>query len=218
MLLFNLYILSVLLTFVACLYAYKSFDNSLKPFLPYFAFVVVYVTIDFFNLLMINHSNAWSNNLENMLDFTMFAYFIIWQDKRSLYKRKAYILVAVVILLSLIDIFFIQGFWQRATVAIVLQGLFILTLVCIYYYNLLEEAPEHLFLLKHPPFLVATGLLFYFLSLTFYYSFFSYMLYKNTYHFVILASTILSIANLMLNAILIYAFLCSFKNNRVKAK
>jgi hypothetical protein len=117
-------------------------------------------------------------------------------------------------LLSFIDIFFIQGFWHRATLAIVLQGLFILTLVCIYYYNLLVEAPEHLFLLRHPPFLAATGLLFYFLSLTFYYSFFSYMLYKNTYHFAILASTIVGIANLMLNAILIYAFICSSKNSK----
>ncbi|SEP36584.1 hypothetical protein SAMN05428947_112156 [Mucilaginibacter sp. OK283] len=216
MLLFKLYILSLPFTFAACLYAYKSLDNSFKPFLPYFTFVIVYVTADFFNLLIINHSNAWSNNFENILDFTMFAYFIISQDKRLFYKRKAYILGGVVILLSFVDIFFIQGFWHRATIAIVLQGLFILTLVCIYYYNLLEEASEHLFLLRHPPFLVATGLLFYFLSLTFYYSFFSYMLYKNTYHFVILAATILGIANLMLNAILIYAFLCSVKNKGIK--
>jgi len=217
MLLFNFYLLSLPFTFAACIYAYKSFDNSFKPFLIYFPAVIAYVIADFFDLLTINHSNAWCNNLEDLLDFAMFSYFIISQDKRSLYKRKAYVFAAVVILLSFIDIYYIQGFWHRSTMATILQGLFILILVCIYYYNLLEEAPENLFLLKHPPFLVATGLFFYFLSLTFHYSFFSYMAYKNTYRFALLASTILGIANLMLNAILIYAFLCSVKNKGIKA-
>jgi len=89
MLLFNLYILSLPLTLAACFYAYKSFDDSFKPFLPYLALITAYVTADFFNLLTINHSNAWCNNLANILDFTMFAYFIISQDKRFLYKRSA---------------------------------------------------------------------------------------------------------------------------------
>jgi hypothetical protein len=215
MLLFRLYLLSLPVTFAACLYAYKSLGNNFKFLLPYLGFVIVYVTADYFNLLLIKNSNAWGNNLEGLVDFVVFSVFIASLDKRKGYKKKIYILICIIVLLSFVDIFFIQGFWKRFTIAIVVHGLFILSLICIYYHNLLEEAQEQLFLLKHPPFLVATGLLFYYLSITFYYSFFSYMVYKNNYHFYILAYTVVGISNLLLNSLLIYAFLCFSKTKKL---
>jgi hypothetical protein len=210
--LYHIYLISLPITFIVCLYAYKQLAGNFKWFLPYFAFVIVYELANFFDWLMIKHSNAWCNNLEGMIEFVLFTNFISSLDNRASYKKKVHILVAVIILLSFIDIFFIQGFWKRATIAVVLQSLFILVLICNYYYNLLEEAAEHMVLLKHPPFLVTTGLLFYFLSNTFYYSCFSYMVYKNNYHFYILAG---SISNLLLNSLLIYAFLCFSKTKRL---
>ena len=215
--LYHIYLISLPITFAFGLHSYKQLTSNFKWFLPYFAFIIVYELANFFDWLMIMHSNAWCNNLEGIIGFTLFASFIISLDKRRSHKRKLYILTAIIILVSFIDIFFIQGFWKRATIALVLQALFILSLICNYYYNLLEEAPEHLALVKHPPFLVATGLLFYFLSNVVFYSCFAYMVYKNNYHFYILAGTIPGLSNLLLNSLLIYAFLCFSKAKKLAA-
>jgi len=215
MLLYHLYLLSLPITFAACLYAYKSLDNNFKWFLPYLGLVIVYVTLDYFNLFLIKKSNAWCNNLEGLIEFVLFAYFIASFDNRASYIKKVHILTGVVVLLSLIDTVFIQGIWKRFTIAMVLQDLFILSLICIYYHNLLEEAKEHLVLLKHPPFLAATGLLFYFLSNAIFYSCFSYMVYKKNYHFYILAGVIPGVSNLILNLVLVYTFLCFSKTKKL---
>lgn len=216
--LYYIYLISLPITFAFGLNAYKQLACNFKWFLPYFAFIIVYELANLFNWLMIMHSNAWCNNFEGLIGFTLFASFITSLDKRTSYKRKVYILTAVIVLVSLIDIFFIQGFWKRATIALVLQALFILSLICNYYYNLLEEAPEHMVLLRHPPFLVNTGLLFYFLSNAVFYSCFTYMVYKNNYHFYILAATIPGLSNLLLNSLLIYAFICLSKTKKLSLK
>jgi len=215
MLLYNLYYASLIVTFLFCLYAYKQLDTNFKWFLPYLAFTVVFETANFFNWLIINHTNSWAGNIEELIEFILFTYFMTTLAKRESYKKKVYIFAAFVILFSLIDMAFIQGIWALNTIAMVIQALFILTLICIYYHNLFEEAEEGLALIKHPPFLVATGLLFYFLSKSFYYSCYSYMVYKNNYHFYILAATIPGLSNLLLNSLLIYTFLCCSKTKKL---
>jgi len=206
--LYHIYLISLPITFIFCLSCYKYLDNNFKWMLPYFAFIIIYEAANYFNLLMVDHSNAWCNNLVEFMEFILFTYFITTLDDRTPYKKKVYYITAFIILFSLIDMFLIQGFWKKNTISIVIHGLFILSLIFVYYHNLLEEAREHLNLLKYPPFLATTGLLFYFLALTFYYSFFSYMVYKNNYHFYILAYTIPGISNLILNSLLCYAFIC----------
>jgi hypothetical protein len=213
--LYYIYLISLPITFAFSLYAYKKMDSNFKWFVPYFAFVIVYEFANMCDWLMIKHSNAWCNNLGGIVEFALFANFITSLDNRASYRKKVHIFIAVIILFTFIDIFFIQGFWKRATIAIVLQSLVILSLICNYYYNLLEEAREHLVLLKHPPFLVTTGLLFYFLSNAAFYSCFSFMVYKNNYHFYILAAIIPGLSNLLLNSLLIYAFLCFSKTKKL---
>ena len=213
--LYYIYLISLPITFAFSLYAYKKMDSNFKWLLPYFAFEIVYEFANMRGWLIINHTNAWCNNLWEIVEFALFAIFITSLDERTSYKKKTHILVAVTILFIFIDVFFIQGFWKRATIAIVLEGLVIVSLICNYYYNLLEEAREHLVLLKHPPFLVTTGLLFYFLSNAAFYACFSFMVYKNNYHFYILAAIIPGLSNLLLNSLLIYAFLCFSKTKKL---
>ncbi|QEC76853.1 hypothetical protein [Mucilaginibacter ginsenosidivorax] len=160
-------------------------------------------------------SNAWCNNLEGLLELALFTWFLASLVKNERYRKSVYKFAAIPILLSLVDIVYIQGFFKRATIAIVLQGIFLVVLICIYYRSLFEEADERLALLKHPPFLAATGLLFFFLSNTLFYACFSYMIYKNNYHFYIVATSIPGISNLLLNGLLAYAFLCSYNNKRI---
>lgn len=206
--LYNLYFISLIIAFLVCLYTYKQLDRNFKWFPSYLAFVICVEVASMRGLLIINHTNSWCNNNVSLMEFILFAYLITSFNGDALYKKKVYIFAGVIILISLIDMVFIQGIWRLNTPAIILQELFILILICIYYYNLLAEAREHLILLKHPPFLAATGVFFYFLSNSVYYSCYSYMAYKSNYDFLILARTIPGISNLLLNSLLISAFLC----------
>ncbi|WDF78383.1 hypothetical protein PQ469_31330 [Mucilaginibacter sp. KACC 22773] len=79
----------------------------------------------------------------------------------------------------------------------------------------MDKAEGQIVLLRHPAFLVATGLLFYFLAKTFYYSCFSFMAYKNSHSFLMIARIIPGLANLMLYALLLYAFYCSSKATKL---
>jgi hypothetical protein len=215
--LYYIYLISLPITFAFSLHAYKKMYSNFKWFVPYFAFVSVYEFANLFDWLVINHTNFWAANFMELTEFILFTYLMTSLAKRVSYKKTVYLFAVVVILLSFIDMAFVQGIWKLNTIALVLQDLFILTLIYIYYHDLLKEATEGLVLLKYPPFLVVTGLLFYFLSKSLFYSCFSFMVYKNNYHFYILAATIPGLSNLLLNSILIYAFLCFSKTDKLAA-
>jgi len=211
---FYIYYVTVVITFLCCLKAHKKFEKNYKWFTIYFGFVVVYEFFDMFNWLVVNHTNAWCANVEELIEFVLFTYFMTSLVNRTLYKNKVYRFAFVLFLFSLINMGFIQGVWRFNTISMTLQGLFILTLICIYYYNLFDEAPENINLIKHPPFLVSTGLLFYYLAKSFYYICYSYMAYKNNYHFYLIAKTIPATSNILLNSLLIYAFLLIAKTKK----
>jgi hypothetical protein len=213
--LYNLYFLSLIITLIVCLYTYKQLDRNFKWFPPYLSLVIIVEIASMRGLLIINHTNAWCNNNIQLMEFVLFTYFVSSFRGEELYKKKVYYLAAIIIVISLIDMFFIQGIWRQNTIALILQELFLLTLICIYYYDLLAKADERIVLLRHPPFLAATGLFFYFLSNAAFYSCYSYMAYKNSYHFLILARTIPGISNLLLNSLLISAFLCFSKTKKL---
>lgn len=213
--LYNLYFFSLIITFVVCLYAYKQLDGNFKWFLPYIAFVIIVEIASMRGLLVINHTNAWCNNNVQLMEFVLFTYFITSFGESKLYRKRVYLFASFIVLISIIDMLFIQGIWRQNTIALILQELFLLTLICIYYYNLLAEADERITLLKHPPFLAATGIFFYFLCNSAFYSCYSYMAYKNNYHFLILAKTIPGISNLFLNSLLTTAFLCFSKTKKL---
>jgi hypothetical protein len=174
----------------------------------------VFETANELNWLMINHTNSWASNIEEILECGLCTYFMASLSDSFSYKRKVYSFLGLIVFISIIDMLFIQGLWKLNTVAIVMQFLFILTLIGIYYYKTLDKAEEGLELIKHPPFLVVTGFLFYFLSKCFFYICYSYMVYKNNYTFFILAVTIPGLANLLLNFMLIYTFLCVRKEKK----
>ncbi|WP_143014170.1 hypothetical protein [Mucilaginibacter pineti] len=178
------------------------------------AFSIVYECPLIERWLIWNGTNAPGNNFVEIIEFCLFTYFMASIIQKPTFKRNIYVIASFILLLSFTNMLFVQGFWKRNTISGLSQCLFILTLVCTYYYILLNEAKEEIMLLKHPPFLAATGLLFYIASKSFFYSCFSYMAYKNNYHFYILAGIIPSLANLFLNFLLIVSFAYSSKTEK----
>lgn len=211
----NFYYVMDVVAFVCCLFTYRSLDENFKGLLPLLSFLVVYDFVNIFNWLNLHHSNAWCNNIEDILLFAFFVRFIQAFDRRTGKRKMVYIGAGIVIFLSVIDILFMQGIWKRATAATVMQNLFLIWMICNYYYRLLNnDSDEYIELITHPPFLALTGIFFYYLTTTFYYSCFSYMVYRNNYHFYLIAATLLNLTTFALNFLFSFAFICFFRKNR----
>ncbi|HMG11480.1 MAG TPA: hypothetical protein VK609_23355, partial [Mucilaginibacter sp.] len=153
-------------------------------------------------------------NFEGIIELIVFGQFMASLDKRKAYRRKVHIAIAAGIAITLIDMF-IQGFWTYGTIAIVFQNTIIATLVCIYYYNLINNSDEYLDLLSYPPFYATIGLLFYSLANFFFYAFFSYMMYVKNYHFYMVAKVICDMGCVFLYSLLAVSFLCFSRTKKL---
>jgi hypothetical protein len=204
-----------LFAFICCLYAYRKLDGEFKIFLPFLAFVVVYELANIYNLLLWHHTNAWCNNLEGIVELAVYGWFMASLDKRKAYRKRVYITVATGIIISLIDIFFIQSFWTLSTLAILLQNIILGTLVCVYFYNLLYNSDEYPDLLRFPPFLTTVGLLLYSLANLFYYGTFDYLMAQKNYHLFMLAHLVCEISCIFIYSLLGAAFLCFSRTKKL---
>ncbi|MDR6941925.1 hypothetical protein J2W55_001767 [Mucilaginibacter pocheonensis] len=211
----SLYFFFELFAFICCLYAYKKLDRNFKIFLPFLAFIVIFEFANMYDWLMWRHTNAWCYNFEGIIELTIYGWFMASLDKRRSYRKKVYMAIVAGIAITLIDIFLIQGFWTLATISIVVQNTILATLVCIYYYNLVNNSDEYLDLLSYPPFYTTIGLLFYTLTNFFYYAFFSYMLYVKNYHFYMVAKVICDIGCVFIYSLLAVSFLCFSRTKKL---
>ena len=215
----DLYYVMDVVAFASCLFTYRKLDKNFKILLPLLSFLLVYDFVNIFGWMNIYHSNAWCNNIEDILLFAVFTRFIQGFDDRAKKRKQVYIGAGIIIVLSVLDILFLQGgIWKRATAATVLQNLYLIWMICNYYYRLLNtDTDENIELITHPPFLALTGIFFYYLTTTFFYSCFSYMVYRNNYHFAIIAGTLLNLTTFALHFLLSFAFICSFRKNRLSS-
>ncbi|MDB5003441.1 MAG: hypothetical protein JWQ34_1666 [Mucilaginibacter sp.] len=209
------YFYAELLALASCMYAYRKLDSNFKIFLPFLAFVVIYEFANIYNLLLWHHTNVWSVNFEEIVELAVYGRFMASLDKRKTYRNKVYITIAAGIIISLIDVFFIQGFWSLGTIAIVLKNTILAVLVCIYYYNLLNNADDYPDLLGFPPFLATMGLLLYSLANFFYFAFFDYLVRKNNYVFLKLAQVIPQIGCILIYLLLSISFLCFLRTKKL---
>jgi heme A synthase len=169
----------------------------------------------YLNLVLWHHTNAWCNNLEGIIELVVYGYFMASLDKRKPYKKKVYIAVAAGIVITLVDIFFIHGFWMLGTTAIIAQNIIQAVLVFNYYYNLIHNLDEYPDLISYPPFLAATGLLLYSLANCFYFTTFDYLAYKKDYQYPMIVQVIHEISNVFLYTLLGVAFLCFLRTKKL---
>lgn len=199
------------LAFGVCLYTYKKLDRNFKVFLPFLAFVVVYEFANIKSWLLWRHTNAWCANFESIIEIIIYSRFLASLDKRKEYRKKIDIALFIVVVFSFIDMLFIQGFFAMNTIAMVFQYCLLTILVCLYYSHLINNVDESLDIIRYPPFWATAGILFYALAFIFYHIAFSYMVYKQNYHFYLLALVIPNIACLILYSLLSIAFIYQYK-------
>jgi hypothetical protein len=203
--------------FICCAFTYKKLDDNFKIFLPFLAFVVVYefINMSYLNLLLWHHTNAWCNNLENIIELAVYGYFMASLYKGTTHRKKVYIAVIACLVITVIDIFFIQGFWTLCTIGVVLKNALLAILVCSYYYSLLNNSDDYPDLITFPPFLATMGLLMYSLGNFFYYAFFDYLVHSKNHGFAILALVIPQIGCIFLYSLLTLSFLCFLKRGKL---
>jgi len=200
-----------LFSFFVCLFTYKKLDRNFKVFLPFLTFIVIYEFANLKNWMLWHNTNAWCNNLESIIEIIIYTRFISSLDKRKQYRKNVRLLLFIIVLFSFIDMIFIQGFFMMNTIAMVFQYSMLTVLVCFYYFNLINNVDENLDIMRYPPFWATAGILFYALAFMFYHVAFSYMVYKQNYHFFILARVIPNIACLILYSLLSIAFIYQYK-------
>ncbi|WP_345213526.1 hypothetical protein [Mucilaginibacter gynuensis] len=194
---------------------YKKLEKSVYIyFLPYLLFIVIYECASVFNLFNIHGSNAYITNIVITVEFAFYSFFLISLISRKL-KRLLTALVIVCLLFTLVDVFFLQGFWNLCTIAILVQYVMLIVLVCCFFYQLMNSSGQSMSLLSLPHFWVNTGLLFFCLAEFLFFAAFAYMASRNNYHYYLLSLVIANMANLILYSCLSISFLCFSKTKKL---
>jgi hypothetical protein len=203
------------MAFVTLLFQYKKMQRTnYAYFLPYLIFIFIYETGSLFDIFNINHSNAWITNIVATVEFLFFSFFLINLLDKRLHTRLT-VIVASVFLFTVVDVVFIQGFWNLCTIAILLQYVVLIILVCFFFYQLMHKTGEHFSLISLPDFWVNTGLLFFCLAEFLFFAAFTYMMAKKNYNYSLLWFVISNIANLILYSCLSISFLCFSKTRKL---
>ncbi|MEO6150026.1 MAG: hypothetical protein ABIP28_07690 [Mucilaginibacter sp.] len=176
-------------------------------FLPYLLLIVLYELGSFFYLFVINKSNAWITNIIISIEFLFYScLLIVLLDKKL--RARLVILVLSAFLFTVVDVFAIQGFWDLGTIAILVQYVVLIVLVCMFFSQLMRRSGEHLSLIRLPAFWINTGLLFFCLAEFMFFAAFTYMTAKKNYNYYMLWLVISNMANLILYSCLSISFLC----------
>jgi hypothetical protein len=214
----NLDYFAVLVSFVCGLITYNRLPKAYKWLTFYQLFAFCYELAIANRLLIWNHTNSSCNNMEGIVELLVFTHLLASFSEFKPYKKTIFVFERLVLLFTIIDIAFIQGFFKLATIATVVQGIFLLILVFAYYYLYLKNVDEAQKLITNPNFLMATGLLLYQLGTTFFYACFSSIAYNHNPTFLTIQRIIPSSVNIIFNILIIAAFLCFLKKNRLSHK
>jgi len=210
-----IYFVFEILALTTLLSQYKKIEKTQYVyFLPFLVFILSYETGSLYDIFIINGSNAWAVNIVITIEFLFYSSFLIaLLDKKS--RARLTILTASVFLFTVIDVLVIQGFWNLCTIAILLQYLVLIILICIFFYQLMHRTGEHLSLIQLPHFWVNTGLLFFCLAEFLFFAAFTYMITKKTYSYSLLWDVISNMANIILYSCLSISFLCFNRTKKV---
>lgn len=211
----RLYFVFEILSLIVVIFQYKKMSHTrYAAFLPYLLFINAYEICSYFHMFVINHTNAYIVNFIIAIEFSFFSIFITKLLPDRLQKRLMGVIAGILIFTG-VDIAFIQGFWNMATFAIITQYIMLITLVCMYFYHLMQQqSDQHISLIHMPDFWVNTGLLFFCLLEFCFFCALSYMVSRKNYYYFELWVIISNMANFILYSCLAVSFIC-FSRKRI---
>jgi hypothetical protein len=177
-------------------------------FLPYLIFITIYEYGSLYDLFLIDKHNLWITNYVITIEFLFYSFFLISALKNRLLARRFTIAVIACLIFTFIDIFLIEGFAKLCSIAILIQFILLITLVCVSLYQLMQQPGSNISIISIPDFWVNTGLIFFCLAEFLFFTSFAYMAYKKTYDYYFLFSIISNVANVILYSCITISFLC----------
>jgi len=206
---FPIYFWFECLALLACvIFLNKIKDARYRYFLPYLILITVYEYGSLYDWFLIHRHNLWIANYIITIEFLFYSTFIISALKNKILVKRFIAAVAACIIFTFIDIFFIEGFEKLCSIAIIIQYLLLIILICTSLYQLMQEPIGNLSIISIPDFWVNTGLIFFCLSEFLFFASFAYMAYRNSYDFYFLFSVISNVANVILYSCITISFIC----------
>jgi hypothetical protein len=201
-----------IVAFIISLFCCPHFkEKNLKYFVPFLFFIVFYESADFINFFNVKGSNHWALNFITTFEFLFYSFFIRSLLLNNRLRKISLVLISTTIILTIINIAFIQGFWNLHSYTFLLGAVVIIYLVCTYFYQLINQEMETISIITLPYFWINTGLLFFYLGQFVFFAFFQYMAYIDDYSYLKIFRFISSFTNVILYIALSVGFLCKIK-------
>jgi hypothetical protein len=210
----KVYIYFIALSFIISLFTYKDSKHSYLKFFPPFLFATLVAESVASYLTSINKNNLYIYNVFTAFEFCFYIFFIsnVISNKKA--KTVIRLSCAVYLLISIINIFFIQGLFTFHTITYCL-GCLIIVALCIYYFLELFRSPKSIKLSVEPAFWICSGLLFFYCCGFPLYAFANFWV---KFRFVIEnIEAFLTILNIFLYSLFTIAFLCSRTRNYISS-
>lgn len=166
----------------------------------------------FFKFFSINHTSNWVANIRNPIEFVFIGWFYSTIINDSKTKQHIKWLNWAILIASLINFIFFQGFYYLDSYTIILGSC-----ICLYYiiqYLIqLMKTPDIPNLLKYPYFWISVGFLFFYAGQSILLSFFQYFLSIHDFKsFWPVWNFFITLINIILYTCLIIAFFCRLKS------
>lgn len=186
--------------------------SRLSP--PYIRLLIPFLFLTIFSelatpLRIINFgdSNHWFFNIYILIEFLFFSFIFYktFQNKRN--KKIVILLLVIGMVLYVLNIILIQGFFKFHTISYRVFSLIFITW-CLSYFKELLNSENEMVLLRNPMFWISTGLFFFSLGLFFYMNAFDYIVYYKIDYNNKLWKIIITSFNYLLYSFFTIALLC----------
>ncbi|MCO5936714.1 hypothetical protein NAF17_14315 [Mucilaginibacter sp. RB4R14] len=207
--LLSAYLFFELLAFITSVVRYKALKHTRYIyFIPYLFFILIYEYGSIENWFIFKQSNLWITNITLFIFFLFYSIFVYGLIETVKFKEWIRRLIVLTIICSAANMAFLQGFWGLDTITILLQFAILISITCLYFYELMNLTGKELKVLRLPGFWLNTGVLFFCLGQFLFFSSFAYMAYLKIYQFSVLHHVVANIANAILYSFLTISFLC----------
>lgn len=209
---FPVYFWFELIALFASLFLVRKLRYSiLVYFVPFLLLIVLYEFGTLRGWFTINRSNLWAVNIITTIEFLFYGIFLTALIKKSKYKKAAKGSIIAVLILTILNILFFQGFSKLHSYTFLCGSILIIGLACYFFYELLDYDIQHDSILKYSFFWLITGVLFFYIGQFAFFCFFEYMIHSQDSKYRTLFDNISTYSNAILYSCIIIAFLCRVK-------
>jgi len=209
------YLIFETIALICAFVQFKAIKNTIYKYFPvYLLLIVLYELGTTKNLFLINGSNLWITNITMTMSFVFYLYVLLKLIKAPQYVRKIKIAALLVLIFTVLNAMFLQGFWKLDTISILAQFVLIIVTVCLFFYELINSFDFSESIITLPAFWLNTGLLFFCLSEFLFFASFAYMAYARNYDYYIMFKVIVNIANAILYSCYSITFICLGKTRK----